>query len=138
MTSGNRALAEDLCHDAIVAFITRAPTISDKNAACAYVRASIATKHIDIIRSGARETAAKKGLALDPAQNHPADSELERVLAEDSYYRLLEYLNADDQELLGLILMGEPLRRVAAALGISYTATGVRLHRIRNLINRLL
>lgn len=134
MTYGDRALAEDLCHDAILAFIVRGGLRKVANAgeALAYIRKSIAHAHIDTLRRAGKETtvdvlpeiAGERGV-------------LDMLAARDEYRHLLDRLSADDQELLGMMLAGISLSEMAGALAISYSNAGVRVHRMRKLIKGL-
>jgi RNA polymerase sigma factor (sigma-70 family) len=134
ITRGNRPLAEDLCHDAILAFVTRGHMKKAKNSelALGYVRQSIAHAHVDVIRAKTRESA--NPLVLESVTDDPGET---LVAAQNVYSQLIGRLGPDDHEILGMMFAGESLSRIAAALNISYTNAGVRVHRIRNIINEL-
>jgi FixJ family two-component response regulator len=59
------------------------------------------------------------------------------LAAEDVYNQLIHRLDPEDHEILGMMFAGESLSRIASALNISYTSAGVRVHRIRSIINKL-
>lgn len=134
MTHGDRPLAEDLCHDAILAFIARGGIhkVADEGHALAYLRAMIAHAHIDAFRR------RRKEIAVDtPPDIASEGNAIDRLVAQEEYASVLKRLGAQDQELLGMMLAGTPLAEMARTLDISYSNAAVRVHRVRRLINDL-
>lgn len=134
MTGGDRAIAEDLCHDAILAFVTRGGLRKARSAeqALSYIKASIAHAQVDVWRKSKRLLPLEWAAELSEPPAGP-----EAAAAQEAYKQLLDRLGVDDQKLLALMLAGETLSRIAEILGVSYSNAGVRVHRIRKRINDL-
>ena len=134
MTSGDRQSAEDYCQDAIVAFVTGGGLEKVRGAgeARAYVHRAIVNRYIDTKRKLARE------IPID-SESIPTDTTnpLDTVAAEQLYYILCDALSDDDQAIFAMLIVGESLSDIAEVCGLSYSATGVRVHRIRNIIKEL-
>ena len=133
ITHGNRAMTEDLCHDAILDFVTNGHLQKAANAqdALAYVRRMTANAYIDQIRRATRTA------NLPTEQIDGSDPGETARAAQDVYTLLVDRLPPEDHAILGMMFAGEPLSRIAAALRISYSGAGVRVHKIRNLIKEL-
>ena len=134
LTGGDRQLAEDHCQDAIVAFVTRGglQKVEGLQEARAYIRRAIVNKHIDALRKRRREDPLEiESRPVDKAS--PADS----LAAVQLFEALLGALGDDDQAILAMLIAGESLSDIAEVCDLSYSAAGVRVHRIRNLIKEL-
>jgi RNA polymerase sigma factor (sigma-70 family) len=131
-TAGDRAAAEDLCQEAILAFMTRGglAKVGTEGEALAYLRRSVVNAYIDGIRRNRREPPGEAYL-------HAIGSAEEGVDFEQQYHRLWAALDAAEQQLLRMMLDGHSLGEMAEKLGLSYSNTGVRVHRIRNKIREL-
>lgn len=130
---GNRATAEDLSHEAIVAFVTRGGLrkVMDEHGALAYLKRAVTNGYIDALRARKHEIDAEPP---EPA----ADSYIpELVELSQEYDALVETLDESDRELLRMIIAGHTLPEIAGAFAISYSAAGVRVHRIKNKIREL-
>ena len=136
VTSGNRQLAEDYCQDAIVAFIMGdgLAKVRDTVEARAYVRRAIVNRHIDTLRKLARETPLDADQVVAGDAQDPADA----IIAAQLYDTLLNALSKENQTILTMLIAGESLSDIADVCGLSYSATGVRVHRIRRLISKLI
>jgi RNA polymerase sigma factor (sigma-70 family) len=133
ITAGNRALSEDLCQDSIIEFVTRGhlTKITQPEQALAYLRKMAVNSHIDLLR---RRSTAANITEIEPVATNAGETS---ATAEDVYTQLLQRLPSEDHELLGMMFAGETLSRIAAEFNISYSNAGVRVHRIRRLINEL-
>jgi RNA polymerase sigma factor (sigma-70 family) len=134
ITFGNRELAEDLCHDAILAFVAGGTfeKLGSEAEAAAYIRRSVVNAHIDAHRKRKRER------TMAPVAQDGADSTVvEEISAQTKYRQLLQRLEPVERQLLSMMFAGSPLSEIAAALNISYSSAGVRVHRMRKLINGL-
>lgn len=136
ITNGDRFLAEDLCHDAILAFLTRGgiQRVSDERGAMSYLYQSVANAYISRMRRARRELAANTPIPAAEAE----DSVLDKLLAHEEYVGFVADLGADRQALLGMMLAEMPLSEIARALGISYSNAAGRVHKIRRIINEIL
>ncbi|SRR6266404_1447917 len=133
ITRGNRAMAEDICQEAILGFVTEGHIQKTRGApeALAYLRRMSANLHVDQIRKSMRT----QKLPPDSVESdHSAETEVE---ARDLYALLIDRLPNDDHEILGMMFAGETLERIAETLDISYSNAAVRVHRIRNIIIEL-
>jgi len=133
ITRGNRAMAEDLCQETILAFVTEGHIQKADGApeALAYLRRMSANLHVDQIRKSLRT----QKVPPDPTESdHTAETEVE---ARDIYALLIDRLPSEDHEILGMMFAGETLERIAATLNMSYSNAAVRVHRIRNIIKEL-
>jgi RNA polymerase sigma factor (sigma-70 family) len=135
ITRGDRLLAEDLCHDAILAFFTRGgiTSVSDENGGLRYLRKTLTNAYISRLRRARTEMTAETLAAADAE-----DSVLDKLLAHDEYINFVEGLGADRQALLGMMLAGMPLSEIAQTLGISYSNAAGRVYKIRRVINEML
>lgn len=67
-----------------------------------------------------------------------ADAAEDRVVVEDTLATILAPLSDEDRRLLLWTAAGHPLGEIARRAGISYGAAGVRLHRLRARVRKLL
>jgi len=134
MTGGDRTHAEDLCHDAMLAFVTRGGLRKARSPehALSYLKASIAHAQVDAWRRSKRLVPLETVAEFSEQSAGP-----DAAAAQQDYHQLLSRLRVEDQKLLALMLAGEPLSRIAEILGVSYSNAGVRVHRIRRLIKDL-
>jgi DNA-directed RNA polymerase specialized sigma24 family protein len=87
--------------------------------------------HIDALR------ARKHEIDVEPPEL-AADSYIpELVELSQEYDALVETLDESDRVLLRMMIAGHTLPEIAEMFAISYSAAGVRVHRIRNKIKEL-
>lgn len=67
----------------------------------------------------------------------PASSD-DRLVFEELLRLAHDTVEPQDRKLLGLLLEGRPLADVASELGLTYSAAGVRLHRLRQRLRKYL
>lgn len=128
LTNGNQALSEDLCQDAVVAFISvrgvrKVKTQSD---ARFYLNRTIRNKYIDLLRRQGHELSVKA-----PEEASEAHELTNTLHAAQQLDRLLHALKPADQQVLGMMMAGETLSDIARENGLSYSNAGIRVHRIR-------
>ena len=133
ITRGDRAMTEDLCHDAILEFITKGhfEKAADAKSALAYLRRMTANALVDQIRHSRRTPNLPREMTQEPDPGEAAAS------AREVYALLIERLPPEDHEILGMMFEGESLSNIAAALDITYSNAGVKVHRIRRIIKEL-
>jgi RNA polymerase sigma factor (sigma-70 family) len=134
ITRGQQQLAEDLCQDAILAFVQRKyiRSLKDAAAAQAYLRTMVANAHIDKIRRDALAAAA----AADAREDTVASPE-GSMIARDLYTLLLHRVSPEDHEILAMMFAGDSLSEMAASSGISYSNAAFKVHKIRQIIKEL-
>ena len=81
-------------------------------------------------------------LLTDDRRRHERESPLpEEVVAgregrtremEDDFRTLLAYVSPEDRRVLEMVLAGHSVREIAEALGVGYSAAGMRIHRAKN------
>lgn len=136
ITRGDRLLAEDLCHDAILAFLTRGgiASVADERGAMRYLYKTVTNAYISRLRRMRKEVTVDTPAAADDSE----DSVLDKLLAREEYANFVEGLGADRQALLGMMLAETPLSEIARTLGISYSNAAGRVYKIRRVINDIL
>jgi RNA polymerase sigma factor (sigma-70 family) len=139
LSRGNTALARDITQEVFLRFYQRRTfkRTRDLSKATAYLRQ--AARHLlwDHLHSREIPTEDAKLSRLVEEQWRTAfDMEDELQLQQD-IAQLADELSEEERELLSALLRAEPLRAMAKRLNISYSATAVRLHRLRHKISQL-
>jgi len=136
LTRGDRAAAEDLCQEAVVAFVSKGglAKVNSHEEALAYLITSARNRFIDVLRSRRLEVVVESVPDTEIAQAGLPDIAVHAVQV---LRRLLERLNDTDRKILALMLGGETVSRIAKEVGLSYSNAGVRMHRIRRTISEL-
>lgn len=134
LTHGNRALAEDLCQDAVVAFISKGglAKVNTDAQALSYLSRTIRNHFIDLLRKQSHEASIEA-----PAEVGDAHALTDALLAAQQLDQLVAGLGPADREILGMMIAGDTLSDIARENGLSYSNAGVRVHRIRNKIKSL-
>jgi RNA polymerase sigma factor (sigma-70 family) len=107
----------------------------------AYVRAVSSNVSTDVVRQTYKESQTVSTLGATVALL--AESRLATIYrvempsTEDTIDDLKEHLGARDRELLSLLLEGRSVAEIAQRHGLSYGAIGVRLHRMRVKLRKL-
>jgi DNA-directed RNA polymerase specialized sigma24 family protein len=83
------------------------------------------------------ETPADRG-DEDPALVDTGAMPDERIRGHELERRLGESLHDDERRLLALLIEGHSLKDIASTLALSYSTAGVRVHRLRAKIAKLL
>ena len=134
VSGADRDAAEDLVQDAIIKFASsRAQDRIERDGdATAYLIRSVYNAWIDTLRRRNREIATAECIEqLD--LNSPA----EILAAEQKLATIQKALKPDDLTILAMMIAGETLPMIAKLANLSYTAAGVRVHRIRKIISKL-
>jgi RNA polymerase sigma-70 factor (ECF subfamily) len=136
---GAHEVAEDASQEVFLRLVRYAPFERIKGAAAfyAYVRKVCANVAADYrLQIGRlREVQALEELTLE----HPESQRLDlSVEADRLKEELLSQLTDTDQRLAQLILEGFSLNEIAETLGIGYSSAGVRVHRLRQRMAKLL
>jgi RNA polymerase sigma factor (sigma-70 family) len=128
---GSVAAAEDVTQDVFVRLATARPfgRLHDTGQLRAYVAAMTRNIAISQFRSARRQPPDSHDLS-EPTEAFEMPS-FDTLLALEE---LTQALTPADRRLLELVLEGRRLPEMAEQLGISYSAAGVRLHRLRQRI----
>jgi RNA polymerase sigma factor (sigma-70 family) len=125
---GNGGLADDVTQDVFVRLAEAPPfpRLGDPGQLRGYVAAMTRNLAISQVRrlavDSAREVESLQATEVPP---------FEKLLALEE---ILDELKPEDRRLLELVIEGRRLPEVAELLGLSYSAAGVRLHRLRRRI----
>lgn len=94
----------------------------------------------DLLQSLARRSSEiQSGLVVpEGGVESRAPTPEETLAADELRGEILKMLNHEDQRLLKMVLDGFSLPEIAERIGISYNATGVRLHRLRQKVRNYL
>ena len=127
---GNEADAEDLLQNGLVKAMERSGEIKDSEKAVAWFYQVLRNVLIDHVRS--RSAAAKRDDAwASSAVTLADDSEAERQIC-GCFEKMLPALKPAQAELIRRVeLKGEPVAKVAIALGMTANNASVTLHRAR-------
>ncbi len=130
---GNRALAEDVTHDAFLRFIRYANlnALDDEAHALAYLRQTARHLCWDRLRAERKLVSLESPEARDALESWGAD-EGERHTLRLDVERLGKELSPSDQELLAALIEGVDLKEIAGRLKITYGAAAVRMSRLRD------
>jgi RNA polymerase sigma factor (sigma-70 family) len=135
LRGSQRAMAEDAAQEVFVRLLRSPPfqQIQDADAFRGYL-----WRIADNVAKSHRRKAWKdeRGVQLLPewrADDEGADLALEekRFTLEETLHRAQKQLDPKEFELLQLVIEGWSLGEVAGILGLSYSNTGVRLHRLK-------
>lgn len=134
VSRGDRQAAEDLVQDAIVRFASRQvhQRVESESEATAYLMRSVYNGWIDSVRKHKKEVSASEGV-----EQYDLASPPEVLIAEDKVKEIEQSLKEVDLTILAMMIAGEPLSTIAELNKLSYPTAGVRVHRIRQLINNL-
>jgi RNA polymerase sigma factor (sigma-70 family) len=130
---GNRALAEDVTHDAFLRFIRYAnlDALEDDDHALAYLRQTARHLCWDRLRHDKKLVSLESHEAQEALETWGAD-EGERSALRLDVERLGRDLSPSDQELLTALIEGIDLKQIAQRLDITYGAAAVRVSRLRD------
>jgi RNA polymerase sigma factor (sigma-70 family) len=134
---GRTEEAEQASQDVFVRIACFCPFKSlSPNALRSYAWATLRNVVRDRIRAAAKERAVPVGEmehllgTVDPGVPEQAE-------AQDALERILEHLDPLDAKILRLRIEGATLPEIAGGTGLSYTAAGARLHRLRRRLRGL-
>jgi len=130
---GDRALAEDVTHDAFLRFIRYAnlDALDDEAHALAYLRQTARHLCWDRLRHERKVVSLESHEAQEALETWGAD-EGERNALRLDVERLGRDLSPSDQELLTALIEGIDLKQIAERLHISYGAAAARVSRLRD------
>jgi RNA polymerase sigma factor (sigma-70 family) len=140
-TRGDKALAEDLCQEAIKkVFIDRGlERLIVDNEAMPYLKTTIHNLFIDHVRKKHPEFLDESVLDIfDVNSFDNTDLLMERIHAKQSLGQLLSDLDDKDRKILGMMFDGAKLSEIAKKHGLSYVNAGTKVYRIRHKIKELL
>lgn len=131
---GHRDLAEEVAQEVFVKLLRTQPFGRLPNASM--LRGYLYTAATNTAKTAVRRLASRSETPLFDRgdQQHSADFTEARLVIEDARQALAPL----DREILNLIEAGLTLSEVAAATGLTYSNTAVRLHRLRRQLHRLL
>ena len=127
LTAGDSDVAQDLVQQAFVRFIEYGSIarIVDDEHALAYIRTAVKNLWWNEQK---RQVHEETHQSMDYV---PATDDVENEELRDDLRCLIGKLSTDDQRLVELLICGHTLTEAAENLGISYSAAGVRLHRLK-------
>jgi RNA polymerase sigma factor (sigma-70 family) len=133
MLSGAFEIAEDATQEVFIRLLRHKPfrRITDPAAFRGLVGRISQNVAIDYRRRLLRESAARESVDVEKIG-------IDMGPTVDVSNALRARLNAHEQQLLSLLLEGHTLAETAEALGITYGAAGVRVHRLRRHLETLL
>jgi RNA polymerase sigma factor (sigma-70 family) len=131
---GHRELAEEVAQEVFVKLLRTQPFDRLPNASM--LRGYLYTAATNTAKTAVGRLAARPETPMfdHGDEPHSADFTEARLVVEDARRALAPL----DREILNLIEASLTLSEVAAATGLSYTNTAVRLHRLRRQLRRLL
>ena len=140
---GQLQLAKDVTQDAFQRVMSygRFEDLQDPEKFLAYFRAVCRNVARDALKRLAPELAS--GLSLEDFENlRPRDNVTatpEQILqAQQLREQLLNDLGPGDRNLLTMLMNGRSLDEIALGLGLSYQNAGVRVHRLRQIIRKVM
>lgn len=80
----------------------------------------------------------RQQLEAEAGRRHPTVTSTDRVELRDLFRWMLGHLDPADQKLIRMTAAGHGLGEIAGALGLSYGNAGVRRHRARGVMRKLL
>lgn len=136
----NRSAAEDAAQEVFVRVLNSRPfeKIQVESEFRAYVwriAVNVANTHLKNARR--KEHGEHKLIEWGSTFYEPPETD-DRILMEEALRLAREGLEPQDTKLLHLILQGRSLREVASELGLTYTNVGVRFHRLKKKVHKLL
>ncbi|MDH2399213.1 sigma-70 family RNA polymerase sigma factor [Bradyrhizobium sp. SSUT18] len=138
----DRTAAEDAAQEVFLRLLKMKPfvEINEPEEFKAYVWRMTVNVANDIARKNQhsdriQEAVSKFGRADEWVQLNPAD---QRLLFEEVMGLAQEDLSKDENEILKRLVVGLTIREIAGELGLAYSATAVRVHRIRRKLDKLL
>ena len=133
---GDRATAEDILQDAFVKGLDRMPPVSDDESAIAWFYRVLRNAVIDHYRRHASAARAMEGLAREIGDAQAPDEELHGQICR-CVVELASTLKREYAEALHAIdVEGQPVKKFAAAHGLSASNAGVRVFRAREALRR--
>lgn len=135
LTSGNPELSEELCQETIINFITgdSLNQIDDSQHANAYIKVMLRNLYLNKIRQQRHH----KNQLHEHAQSDNSASAFDTIVANEELDLIVNSLKPEDREILWMMMSGESLSDIAEICGLTYSATGTRVHRIRSIIKHL-
>lgn len=133
---GDTAAAKDSAQESLIRFARYAPfaDLLSLTEVHAYLRT--------VCRRVVHTWSVERGPTAVPLEEVPlASGDLdpdENVDAQRLLQAILDQLDDDDRQLLEMTIKGFSIDEIAASLGISYGAAGVRIHRLRNRVRKWL
>jgi RNA polymerase sigma factor (sigma-70 family) len=151
MLRGDRDAAQDVVHDAFIALYRAADfdRLTSSEDLTNYFAAMVRNKALDVLRAATSRRTVQISPGTEPvadeelltegfdtrADNSPSSEQLTGVgqaLAE-----AVKGLSKPDRVLLALLMQGYSSSEVATRLGLTYSAAGVRIHRLRDRLGEL-
>lgn len=137
----DKGIAEDIAQDVFARIARYRPY--DRIHEPEQFRAYVWRMAVNVANAYARSARRRKrGLqalwdwgARDPVAPEASD---DRLVFEELLSLARDKVEPQDHALLGLLLEGRPLAEVASKLGLTYSAAGVRLHRLRHRLRKSL
>jgi RNA polymerase sigma-70 factor (ECF subfamily) len=128
----DRELARDITQDAFLRFVAAGAIrrVESSAAAVAYLRAIVRNLVRDHYRKRMQHPTISTSNVEPVELEHALERIIERTITNVDLLAL-RGLGDDDRELLRLALEGRTIDEIATHLGLSYSAAGVRLHRLR-------
>lgn len=135
---GNRADAEDVLQDFCIRVLARKHQLRDVDRMDAWLYAILRSTLNDHYRKGTRRNRLAEAVAREP-EDWIADAPTQMARVCTCHSGLISELNATESELIRRIDVGEESREsVAQDLGLSRNALGVRLHRARAALRKVM
>ena len=135
---GNRSDAEDVLQEFCIRVLTRKDQLRDVDRMDGWLYTILRSTLNDYYRKGTRRTRLAGAVAREP-EEWVADAPTQMARLCTCHSGLISELRPADAELIGRIDFGEEDREtVAADLGLTRNALGVRLHRARTALREAL
>jgi len=137
----DRSSAEDAAQEVFIRLLHSAPfkQLKDSDELRAYVwRMAINVANTSLDRSRRISKGQHALHELGPSELSDDAATEDRILYGEALGLAKARLPPEDVKLLGILIAGGNLKEAAETLGLSYSTTGVRLHRLREKLHNLL
>ena len=135
---GSREDASDAAQEVFIRLLRAAPEAELSSASALRAYAGLIARNVAIDRLRAIQREGHSRSDIDLASGSSQDDPEALAEAEDSFRGLLATLEGTERDLITLLVKGYSNREIAAALGITYGAVRVRVHRVRAKLSKLL